>query len=73
LATIPMELFSAGQDERPVHILQPAHDQFNPPDQLMATVEGWIATTVEIIDNTDHFLHGIHQQVTLRAAELACS
>lgn len=64
------EVGVASTDPRPVRILHPEHDQFHPPDQLHAAVEGWANCSVEVLTSTDHFMTGAHQRVTQRAHEL---
>lgn len=49
---------AAAADPRPKHLLVPEHDQYVPPEVLASVVEGWAATTTEVIRGTDHFLGG---------------
>jgi alpha/beta superfamily hydrolase len=70
LAVFPMDQFLASIDPRPVRIIHPAHDQFNPPDRLLSSTAAWAATDVHVIDSTDHFFGGAHQTITTLAREL---
>ena len=70
LSTLAMDQFVAAADGRPVHILQPTNDQFNPPDRLREITRKWKSTEVHVIDAADHFLAGGHLIVTTLAGEL---
>lgn len=48
----------AATDERPVLLLVPEHDQFNPPERAAETTAGWTATRMVTIAMADHFLNG---------------
>lgn len=48
----------AAHDERPKLLLVPEHDQFNPPMRAQVSTASWVATTVDTVPNTDHFLAG---------------
>jgi alpha/beta superfamily hydrolase len=48
----------AARDDRPVIVLLPEHDQYNPVVTATAAFAGWRATTVREIAGTDHFLAG---------------
>lgn len=45
-----------GPDPRPKAIAVPEYDQFSPPAVIAKQVVGWVATTVTVVPNADHFL-----------------
>jgi alpha/beta superfamily hydrolase len=45
-----------GLDPRPKAIAVPEHDQFSPPAVIAERVAAWVATTVTVVANADHFL-----------------
>ena len=51
----------------PTLVLVPAHDQYGPPDAVHAVMADWPATTIEIIDGTDHFLAGAMGRIVDRS------
>lgn len=70
LAVFAVEELVAGPDARPIEIFAAAHDQFNGPELLTPTVEPWVATTVHVVDNTDHFFAGALSDLGTRVAGL---
>jgi pimeloyl-ACP methyl ester carboxylesterase len=54
-------------------LLVPAHDQYGPPDDVRRLVEGWPATTLEVVEGTDHFLVGAIAKIADRAVTWATS
>jgi alpha/beta superfamily hydrolase len=58
LATVAPEDRAAAQDPRPKLLLVPEHDQYRDPSSAAAEVEGWAATTIEVVPGADHFLAG---------------
>jgi alpha/beta superfamily hydrolase len=45
-----------GQDPRPKALVVPERDQFTPPAVIASTVVAWVATTVTVVPDVDHFL-----------------
>ena len=70
LSVLPVDKLISATDPRPVRILQPELDQFNPPDELRRYVSGWTNCTVDVLESTDHFLGGAHQRVMEMAGAL---
>ena len=62
----PAEL-EAARDPRPKRVLVPEHDQFSPPAKTGPAVDGWLATTVEVIPGADHFPSGATDSVVVQA------
>jgi uncharacterized protein len=58
LRLFPADAFVAGRDERPVHLIVPAHDTFAPPDAVREHTASWPAATVHVVESADHFLVG---------------
>ncbi|MCC5952649.1 MAG: alpha/beta hydrolase [Acidimicrobiia bacterium] len=71
LRILDEDLFLAAHDQRPKLLVVPEHDQFNPPDHCRAKIEGWTATTMEVISGGDHFLVGRTAKVAKLVAEFA--
>jgi alpha/beta superfamily hydrolase len=68
----PILGFGVGEiaaDPRPKLVLSPASDQYCPPADALAAIEGWAATTFEPIEGADHFLAGATGRVAARAVE----
>jgi alpha/beta superfamily hydrolase len=63
----------AAGDHRAKLLLVAEHDQFCPPANAAAAVEGWSNTTLETITMADHFLGGRVEAVAGRAVEFAQS
>ena len=42
----------------PTLVLVPVHDQFGPPDAVRDAMGEWPATTIEVVEGTDHFVAG---------------
>ncbi|MEM8747204.1 MAG: alpha/beta family hydrolase [Actinomycetota bacterium] len=58
----------------PTLALVPERDQFGPPDAVRAVVDGWAdgigsSTTVEVVDDADHFLMGAAADVGERVVD----
>lgn len=51
----------------PVLVLTPGDDQFFPPDRARPIVAEWPNATFEVLEGTDHFLHGLTDEVTERS------
>jgi alpha/beta superfamily hydrolase len=45
-----------GQDARPKALVVPERDQFSPPAVIAECVAEWVATTITVLPDTDHFL-----------------
>lgn len=45
-------------DPRPVLVLAPEHDRFNPPDQARLATADWPDATFAVVPGADHFLAG---------------
>jgi alpha/beta superfamily hydrolase len=58
LSLVPVAEMAASRDDRPTHVLVAEHDQFNPPQKVIPTVEDWTNTRMELIPGTDHFFPG---------------
>jgi uncharacterized protein len=58
LRILDPSLLVAATDPRPKHLAVPEHDEFNPPDACREKVEGWTATSVEVVAGADHYLVG---------------
>ena len=58
LASVPAEDRRAAADPRPKLLLVPQHDEYRDPSSAQAEVAGWVATTIEVLPGTDHFLTG---------------
>lgn len=58
LAVVPPNEMTAPGSPKPKHLLVPEHDQFRSPDAAAATTADWVATSLETIPGTDHFLTG---------------
>jgi alpha/beta superfamily hydrolase len=43
---------------KPVLIVTPRHDQFCPPETAALLASAWRDVTLDVIESTDHFLHG---------------
>jgi len=52
------EVGELGADPRPKRLVLAEHDEFGAPAHVVAVVEGWIATTVEIVSGASHFFVG---------------
>jgi alpha/beta superfamily hydrolase len=52
-----------GPDPRPKAIAVPEYDQFSPPAVIAKQVAGWVATTVTVVANADHFLGPVNSIV----------
>jgi alpha/beta superfamily hydrolase len=63
----------AGPDLRPKHLFVPEHDQFRPPAKAEEAVADWVATTLEVVPQADHFLAGASRFLAERAAAVAAS
>jgi alpha/beta superfamily hydrolase len=48
----------AADDPRPKLLLVPEHDQYCDPAGASLLVDGWTATTVQVVPGADHFLAG---------------
>lgn len=53
----PAEM-SVGVDPRPKRLAVPERDQFSSPERARQVTADWVATTVETIPDSDHFLVG---------------
>jgi hypothetical protein len=51
----------------------PEHDQFRPPAKAEEVTAGWVATTLEVVPQADHFLAGASAHLADRAAAVATS
>ena len=55
----------------PTFVLTPAPDQFNPPEAAREATDNWAMSTpsvsMEVVEMSDHFLHGRTQHVADRA------
>ena len=71
LSVVAVEEMPAASDERPVHVLHPVHDQFNPLARLRTLVDTWTNASVHELDGVDHFLHGAHPRVAALATRLS--
>lgn len=49
---------AVGADPRPKLLLLAEHDEFRPPDEVLAATAGWTATTTEIVPGASHFFVG---------------
>ncbi|MCU0272426.1 MAG: hypothetical protein MUE34_04255 [Acidimicrobiales bacterium] len=58
LALFPADELVAGPDPRPVVLLVPEHDQYDPPAEAAARTAGWTATSIHPVPMADHFLMG---------------
>lgn len=58
LRTVEPDAMVAAIDPRPKLLLVPEHDQYNDPSSAQVLVEGWSATTVQVVPGADHFLAG---------------
>jgi alpha/beta superfamily hydrolase len=58
LRVFPAEDYVAAGDPRPVCICAPEHDQYAPPEVARAATAGWASTSVVVVPEADHFLHG---------------
>jgi len=67
LQMVPMADLGAARDPRPKRVLVPEHDQFSPPAKTRPAVDGWLATTIEVIPGADHFLSGATDMVVVQA------
>lgn len=56
------------EDELPTLVLVPAHDQYGPPDEVERLLGEHPATTIEVVEGTDHFLAGAVSRIADRAA-----
>jgi uncharacterized protein len=68
LAVFPPGELVAASDPRPVVVLVPEHDQFDPPREAAARTAGWVATELHTVAMADHFLAGAGD----RLAVLVC-
>ncbi len=50
-------------DPRPKHLVLAQHDEFRPPDAVVAEVASWVSTTTEIVAGASHFFVGRTDQV----------
>jgi uncharacterized protein len=50
-------------DPRPKAIAVPEYDQFSPPAVIAKQVAGWVATTVTVVPDADHFLGAVNDIV----------
>ncbi len=73
LAVLPATSCIAARDHRRKVLLVPEHDQFDPPARVAERIEGWEATTVEIVAMADHFLGASTGAVAAAAARLGAS
>jgi alpha/beta superfamily hydrolase len=48
-----------GQDRRPKTVVVPERDQFSPPAVIAERVAGWVATTITVVPDADHFLGAV--------------
>lgn len=48
-----------GQDRRPKAVVVPERDQFSPPGVIGERVADWVATTITVVPDTDHFLGAV--------------
>jgi alpha/beta superfamily hydrolase len=48
-----------GQDRRPKALVVPERDQFSPPAVIAGRVADWVATTVTVVPDADHFLGAV--------------
>ncbi len=62
---------AVGDDPRPKLLLVPAHDQFSPPARVVMATDGWVATTIDVVEGADHLLGGHTREVAERAVEFA--
>ena len=53
--------------EVPALVLVPAHDQYGPPDDVSAALDGAPNKTIEVVEGTDHFLAGAVGRIATRA------
>lgn len=63
MAIDPME------DDLPALVLVPAHDQYGPPREVERLLGERTATTIEVVEGTDHFLAGAVTRIATRTAE----
>jgi alpha/beta superfamily hydrolase len=54
-----LEATGIGQDRRPKALVVPERDQFSPPAVIAERVAGWVATTITVIPDADHFLGAV--------------
>lgn len=64
----PLRMFQpdeyvAGPDPRPVTLLVPEHDQFDPPDEAARRTAGWTSLTLTTVPMADHFMAGSSDDV----------
>ena len=57
----------------PTLVLVPAHDQYGPPADVRRATDSWPATTMEVVEGTDHFLVGAIAKITARTATWVAS
>jgi alpha/beta superfamily hydrolase len=48
-----------GPDRRPKALVVPEYDQFSPPGIITDLVAEWVATTVTVVPDADHFLGAV--------------
>lgn len=58
-------------DEIPLLALVPRHDQYGPPDDVAAALDGRPAGQLEVIEGCDHFLAGAVGRIAERAVDWA--
>ena len=69
LVAPPVAMLDLPAQTEPTLVLVPAHDQYGPPDQVQAALEGWPDATIEVVDGCDHFLAGAIGRITSRAVD----
>ena len=69
LVAPPVAMLNLPAQTEPTLVLVPAHDQYGPPDQVQAALEGWPDATIEVVDGCDHFLAGAIGRITSRAVD----
>lgn len=70
LRLFPDDAWVAALDERPVHIVAGAHDQFADPATVRAATAGWRNVHVHEIPMADHFFAGASARIAELATEL---
>lgn len=58
-------------DGLPMLALVPRHDQYGPPDDVAAALDGRPASQLEVVEGCDHFLAGAVARIAERAADWA--
>ena len=57
--TAALSSAAIGQDARPKAIVVAEHDQFFPPEAVQVEVAKWVATTVTVAPDVDHFVRRV--------------